>query len=460
MTTVTASQFFGGNAPPAPSAVTTDLKASAASAETQAQQDNSAFGIAKNTALGVGKALLNDVVETGKNLGQSLAAGDVTKNLTEGDTGLKDTALRVLKQIHTDQSAGKDTSRLEQAYNGIAAHSQENDLANILPTLNKSNLQAVLEAVGVGSDALVGGAGKPVAAGAEAAINLGADAAKVAATNVGAGLKAVGEKATGLGVSMEVPTRQALQTYQAAQPTLFGRVKNLVTGAKAAATGAAPTTEANTAVRLLQPGTEWQLGVHAKRVAGDLWQNTIAPSLAGTKDAVHMPTFFGGLRKQIISDTPDLSRRSTLLNALSSFQEDFGKVSNVGYLKLQAYKEGWAKFVPEKAYKGQPIAGALNEVRALAAQKARTIIYTKLGSTVKQAYIDYGNLKSIQEAGIKSVDALRSKGVTKQVWEFVMDKAVTPIATTAGKVLYKTGDGLEFLGSSGAKKVRDIVQPR
>jgi hypothetical protein len=102
----------------------------------------------------------------------------------------------------------------------------------------------------------------------------------------------------------------------------------------------------------------------------------------------------------------------------------------------------------------------LNEVRALAAQKARQLIYQKLGAGVRQAYIDYGNLKSIEEAGIKSVDALRSKGVTKQVWEMVMDKAVTPIATAAGKVLYKTGEGLELVGQSGAKKVRDIIQPR
>jgi hypothetical protein len=38
-----------------------------------------------------------------------------------------------------------------------------------------------------------------------------------------------------------------------------------------------------------------------------------------------------------------------------------------------------------------------------------------------------------------------------------MDKAVTPVATVVGKILYKTGEGLEFIGESGAKKVGDIV---
>ena len=41
-----------------------------------------------------------------------------------------------------------------------------------------------------------------------------------------------------------------------------------------------------------------------------------------------------------------------------------------------------------------------------------------------------------------------------------MDNTVTPIATIAGKVLYKTGEGLELIGNSGAKRVRDIIQPR
>jgi hypothetical protein len=404
--------------------------------------------------------MVQDIVGTGQSLGESAAASDVTENVTAGDTGLKDTAIRVLRQIHTDKAAGKDTSRLEEAYNGIAGHSQEHDIANILPTLNKTNLQAVLEAVGVGADVLSAGTLKPAGAVAKVAVDATAGAAKSAAAGTGAALKTAGEKATGLGVAMEVPTRQALQSYQAAQPTLLGRVKNLITGTTEASAAKAPTTEANTAVRLLQPGTEWQLGVHAKRVAGELWSNTIAPALSGTKDKVDMRAFIGDMRNQIIKENADLSRRATLLNALNAFGEDFGKVGQVGFQKLQAYKEGWAKFVPEKAYKGQPIAGALNEVRALAAQKARQLIYQKLGAGVRQAYIDYGNLKSIEEAGIKSVDALRSKGVTKQVWEMVMDKAVTPIATAAGKVLYKTGEGLELVGQSGAKKVRDIIQPR
>jgi hypothetical protein len=462
MATIPASQFFGGQVPPPPAKTIIDRRAEADTAAAQAKSANSPATLAKETVLGVGKTLAQDIIGTGQSLGESAAATNVTKNVNAGQIGLTDTALRVLKQIHADRAAGKDTSRLEQAYNGIAGHSQENDIKNMLPTLNKTNLDAVLEAVGVGADLLSGGAFAP---GKEATIvvaKAGLNTAKKAASSTGAALKTVGEKSTGLGVTMEVPTRQALQSYQATQPTLFGRVKNLVTGAtKPATTATPPITEANTAVRLLQPGTEWQLGVHAKAVSGRLWSDTIAPALNASKNVNDMPTFLSGLRAQIIKGTADLDRRKVLLKAWQSFADDYKNVRTFSDTKLQDYKEGWARFVPEKTYKGEPIAAASKEVRALAADAARNTLYRILpDNAAKQAYIDYGNLKSIAEAGIKSVDALRSKGVSKQVWEAVMDKAVTPIATISGKILYKTGEGLEFLGNKGARKVRDIIQPR
>ena len=465
MTTITAQQFFGGKVPPPPAQTVihgvSPTKQAADAAEQNAQQQNSLAGIAKNTAVAAGKSLVSDVIDTGHILGESAAAGDVAKNVTAGNVGLKDTAIKVLRQIANDKAAGKDTSRLEQAYNGIAAHTQENDITNILPTLNKSNLDAVLDAVGIGLDVLSAGSLKPAGAIVKAGTDAVSEAGKGAADATGSFLKSAGEKATGLGVGMEVPTRQAVQTYQASQPTLMERVKNIVTGTKPSLAGIPPTTEANTAVRLLQPGTEWQLGVHAKRVANELWQNTITPALRASENANNMQQFLGTIKDRIVKETPDLDRRKVLLKAWQSFADDYKNVRTFSDMKLQQYKEGWAAFVPEKTYKGEPIAAASKEVRALAADEARSRLYNILpDGAAKQAYIDYGNLKSIQEAGIKSIDSLRSKGVTRQVWEAIMDKAVTPIATTAGKVLYKIGSGLEFSGEPGAKTVRDIIQPR
>jgi hypothetical protein len=139
-------------------------------------------------------------------------------------------------------------------------------------------------------------------------------------------------------------------------------------------------------------------------------------------------------------------------------KESYKNVKNISFPKLQEYKEGWAKFIPERAYRGKPIAGALREVQDTAAGLAREKIYNAFDDTLRQAYIDYGNLKSIAEAGIKSIDPLRSKGAFKQAWEALIDVGITPISSILGKVIYKTGGGLEFVGEKGMKKIGDLIK--
>ena len=437
MATVSASQFFGGKVPPPPTA-------------SAPIQPSSSYG---SSVIDAAKEGLNKATEGMSDVANAKNPVELIEASAKEGAGLVEAASaplaplfspigKLIGYVSDKLSDHPAVQKFAQSPAGEVTSRVAEDVANL--------------------DTLAGAAAgsKAGTRAAVATADAGSAAARAAASTGGAALKTAGEKATGLGVTIEVPTRQALQAYQATQPTLFGRVKNLITGTKQVGNAAPPTTEANTAVRLLQPGTEWQLGVHAKAVSQRLWNQTIAPALQKPLTKVNMPAFFANLKRDIIQTTADLDRRNTLLNALESFQEDYRNVGRIGLDKLQTYKEGWAKFVPERAYKGQPIAAALNEVRNLAAQRARKLIYDSVGPEIKQAYIDYGNLKSIEEAGIKSIDALRSKGVTRQVWEAVMDKAVTPIATVAGKILYKTGEGLEFLGKPGANKVRDIVQPR
>lgn len=292
-----------------------------------------------------------------------------------------------------------------------------------------------------------------------------ANKASVAATKTAGGaFEAAGKVAKGAGerlyrvaTPLEQSTARSLQAYQAGKPTLMERIGGFISGNKPDV-GTAPVRESQTAARQGLAGTEWQLGVQAKRASEDIWGTTIEPSLKGDKKAVHMPSFFGKVKQRIVSETADLNRRNALLEGLEAMKEDFKKVSDVSISKLQDYKSDWATLVPERVYKGKPIAGAMNEVRNIAAQEARTMIYDRLGDNVKQAYLDYGNLKSISEAGIKSVDPLRSKGVTKQIWEAIVDKAITPVFSWGGKVVYKTGEGLEFIGDKGLKKVADILK--
>lgn len=279
------------------------------------------------------------------------------------------------------------------------------------------------------------------------------EVAKPIATKSGGALKGLGEKAYGIGIKMEEPTRIALQNYESRDPSLLGRIKNFF---KPSGVGGKPITEAGTAARKGLYGTEWQLGVQAKSIAGDLWKKVVSPVLKSTKDRIDFQGFLNDLKSDVMK-TADLNRRNTLLDALGKFSEDYKRVKKVGFNKFQQYKEGWTKFVPEATYKGKPISGALNEIRNLAAGKARDLIYDKFGPEMKQAYIDYGNLKSISKEGIKVLDQLREKSFSRQVWEVLLDKAVTPVTTIAGKWLYKTGEGLEFIGEKGAKNLRDII---
>lgn len=266
-------------------------------------------------------------------------------------------------------------------------------------------------------------------------------------------LKNIGEKSYGVVAPMEKPTAQAMQSYQAARPSLIERLRGAKTTVKK------PITEANTAARTGLVGTEWGLGVKAKRAANDLWENDLKQKLNASTNRTDMRKFIDELRDEVKADNADLSRRNTLLKAVDSLAEDFKSVRTpVSDAKLQNYKEGWAKFVPEKAYRNEPIAGALNEVRNMAASKARTRLYESLGSEAKQSYIDYSNLKSLEEAGLRTIDKLRDKSVFKQAWEFFVDKAITPVFSIGGKILYRTGEGFEFIGNPGLKKVGDILR--
>lgn len=271
-------------------------------------------------------------------------------------------------------------------------------------------------------------------------------------------LKSAGESAYGLTVAPEKSTAQAIMRYESKQPTLATRIKNLASGKETEEVGDKPITEANTAARHGLIGTEEKLGVQGIRIKEKLWNNVLLPKLEAVKGKTNMKDFLGTIEKDIRKQGGDLTRKNALLQALDSVKQDYKNVSGITLKKLQEYKSGWAEFLPDSVYNGKPIANSLKEIHDMMASKAREIIYRNVGEDGKQAYIDYGNLESIIKSGEKSMtgDPV-AKSFSRNVWEFVMNKAVTPVATTAGKVLYKTGEGLELMGKPGAKTVGEVV---
>lgn len=375
--------------------------------------------------------VLKDSVKAGVDIGVLLSGGAGAKTVAK--TGLKEGIIQGAK-------TGAKTGSIVGGISGLATGLEED--ATIGSTLKNV-------AIGVGGGALTGG----VLGGATGAIP-SKEAISQATTKAGKGLKTVGEKTYGLTITPTERTAQMVRKYEATQPTILERLQGKTSTSKAIK----PTTEANTAARLGLAGTEKGLGVQATKESTKLWKDTISPALKADKTTTNMPTFFKELEKEIVKSNVG-TRKSTLLEALEKMKEDYSGVGNVSNTKLQQYKSAdWAKFLPDASYKGKPIGAAFKEVQSLAANKAIGILHKKLGKDVSQAYIDYGNLQSIMKSADKSAagdPALKSVG--RNVWQYIMDKVVTPVSTVGGKVLYRTGEGLEFIGQKGAKKVGDIA---
>lgn len=295
-----------------------------------------------------------------------------------------------------------------------------------------SGKDIALQGAGMGAMEAVGG---PIIAGA------------------GKVIKGVGGKIVESVIPTSAVEAKLLQTYKAGKG-FFERAFDGLAGKSTS-----PQTAGKTVLEKGLAGTESMLGVQAKKASTNLWDNLISPQLDKSKVKVNLPAFFKEAEQTIIKNNPEKSTQNSLLEALDSFKEDYSKMGEATMKQLQEFKEGWAKFIPEKAYKGKPIAGAANSVKDTLAEVARTKIYNALGPEVKQAYFDYGNLKGIQELGQKAMTGSGLKGGFGGFWSTIKDMAITPIGTIGGQVIYKAGKGVELFGKPGARIVRDLFIP-
>ena len=262
----------------------------------------------------------------------------------------------------------------------------------------------------------------------------------------GRAVTTAGRVATRAGIGLSAKEAPLVQAYKA-RLSVPQRIMAALTGKNITK----PVTNAETALRQNIFGTESMIGVHARRAATNIWSNVISPALKKSPVKVSMSNFIDDIAKQI-DEIPELTRKGELTEALNAFKDDYGKVGEVTVEKLQQFKEGWAKFLPDKVYKGKPIASSFREIQNMAASNARNIIYKALESVEgKAAYFDYGNLKNLQELGQKAMTGSKLKGGAGSFVSGVYNMVVTPVATTAGLTLYRTGQGIEFIGRAGSK---------
>ena len=271
---------------------------------------------------------------------------------------------------------------------------------------------------------------------------------------IGKIISGTGEKLAESAIPTSAVEAKLLQTYKAGKG-FFQRIGDALLGKESKA----PITAAKTAFDKGLMGTESMIGVQGKRAATNIWDNFLAPQLEKSPVVVDMQSFFKEAEQQIIKETPEISRQKSLLNALESFKEDYANVKTVPIKQLQNFKSGWAEHIPEKAYKGEDIAGAANNVKNTLAGISRSKIYSALGPEAKQAYIDWGNLQGIQELGQKAMTGGKMKGGFGSFWSAIKDMALTPVSTVGGQSIYKVGQGVELVGSPNLRFVRDLFVP-
>jgi len=273
------------------------------------------------------------------------------------------------------------------------------------------------------------------------------------ADKVGEGIQGVGKSLYKFFLPQSEKESALLRMYKANTPL----PERIATALKGEESGAPKTMADSLFDKTKGGGTEGALGVKATRGKDAVWKEVLQPAFkeADKTHKVSMTSFFDELQHDITVDNPEPSRRNDLLNGLEALKEDYKGTDLVSPSKLQDFKEAWAQHLPNKAFKGQEVGPAFNEVKNLAADKARTGLYDLLGPDAKEAFFDYGNLKSFEKLADQETSGKNNKSLFSL--ETLKNKALVPIATVAGRTVYRVGQGIELVGEAGARTLGDLA---
>jgi hypothetical protein len=269
---------------------------------------------------------------------------------------------------------------------------------------------------------------------------------------------AVGEKAGKSLVSASFPPTasqaRSLISYKAKTP-LLQRVQLAAKSAEKA-----PITPAEVAIKYNLVGlSRSEIGARAKRITNQLFENQVKPVIEGIDKKVAIKDIFNQVKKEI-AKTADTSKKKSLLNALESLQDDYKNVSNLSYKRLDKIKSEMAKSLPAKVWKGQDIAGEINNIRKMFSDKARVLIRKELPDNVKRIYDEYGSLLSIVEKGEKSLQRSLDVGILGLTSEAIR-RAGTPLTTIGGKLVSEAGTLTKRLGQKLLpKKPKPLPKPK
>lgn len=372
---------------------------------------------AKDVAVGFGKGLARTAVNTASGLqtigqGAMMAAG--VPNETVAQTGFK--------SLDTSTPEGQVLQQSLQPTNDMQKYGGYGETGAEL-----------LAGGGAGliKDTVVGGT-KLIAKGA---------------TPISSGIKSAGRTIYESAFTPNVKEAENILAYEASQPSMFSSLFGA--GAIKGNPAFKPITTAETSLRAGIAGTEKQVGVQAKRVADTLYKKEIAPAVSGIKGIITKEELFAPAEERI-ANMVDPSKKAAYQNALDSLKEDYANIANFSFKDAQALKSELAQFTPAKVFRGQDVANETRMIQADMANLIRQKTYEALKDlNIKQKYLDYGNLQELQKVGVKAISEGGLKGGFGGFWSTVYDKAMTPVKTIGGKVLYKIGDKLQVTAPKG-----------
>jgi hypothetical protein len=328
---------------------------------------------------------------------------------------------------------------------------------NGLDPITKRNLDAVGGITSLITDvatAGVGGTGAKLA-GKTVATTVGkaTELAGEAVSTAGKVTKATGKTVAETAIRPTASEAKKILNYEA-KNTLLERTKAAVKGE---IIEGAPVTRSTTAFEKGIMGTERSIGAQAKRESTNLWKNSIEPALAKSKEVITKGELFDPIFTRL-EKIADPLQKEAYQDAFNAIADSYKDVTEWTLKEAQSLKEDLAKFVPEKVYNGKPIANELTQLKADMADAIRQKIYKTLDN--KKDYLDYGNLKKLEEIGVKAITEKGKLGGFGGFWTGLADAVVTPVKTIGGQVIYKVGNKLQFVGEKGLKTFGQFLKSK
>lgn len=235
---------------------------------------------------------------------------------------------------------------------------------------------------------------------------------------------------------------------ESAKTTFSDKVKGVLTGEpmKDIVTGGAVNemqTVAKTAKKYGISGiTESGVATQAERVRRTMWDKTIQPAMSKIKDDIYIGDVFKNVsaRLQKVADPTELKE---LRDGLKAVFEDYGRHGKMTIEQADNLKSSLARKLPQKVWNGKDVTGVTNTIRYEMSNELRNLIANKLPKQIKEAYYDYGNLKTIIDRGAASLTKSYQEGGFGKVVGKVLKTVETPITTYGGRAIQKAGKILQ-----------------